>query len=87
MYMKQSNVDSRFLAVYDTFVNEIFMFFFSKTWKRNLAKDLTQETFMKTWNDLSEGKIKGDMRSIHMSLKKNAESIITEKHSQISLAV
>ncbi len=83
--MKKTEPHVQFMAVYDTFVNDIFMFFYSKTWKRNLSKDFTQETFMKTWQELSDGKIKGDMRTIHISLQKNAEFIISQNPSLVSL--
>ncbi len=85
--MKKHDLDAQYLALYDAFVNDIFTFFYSKTWKRALAKELTQETFVKTWNELSHGNVKSDMKSIYTLLRKNAESVFVEKKSTLSPVV
>ncbi len=45
-----------FLEMHDSFSDEIFRFCLSKTRNRDLALDITQETFMKTWDYLRNGK-------------------------------
>ncbi len=87
MNMTHHESHTQFLAVYDAFVNEIFMFFISKKLPRERAKSLTQETFMKTWKELSQEKIHGDLRSIHISLQKNADTLIRSGHGKVSFAV
>ncbi|MBX4198092.1 hypothetical protein KW782_02030 [Candidatus Parcubacteria bacterium] len=72
-------IHNNFLTAYDSFVNEIFLYFFTKTLQRDAAKSLTQEVFTKTWNDLSEQSEMHtaglSLRNIHKLLKQNAESI------------
>lgn len=48
--------EQRFLAMHDSFSNEIFRFCLSKTRNRDLSLDITQETFIKTWDYLRKGK-------------------------------
>ncbi len=45
-----------FLELYETFSDEIFRFCLSKTRNRDLSLDITQETFIKTWDYLRTGK-------------------------------
>jgi RNA polymerase sigma-70 factor (ECF subfamily) len=45
-----------FSELYDTFHDEIFRFSLAKTRNRDLALDITQETFIKTWDYLRSGK-------------------------------
>lgn len=45
-----------FLEMYDTFSDEIFRFCMSKTRNRDESLDITQETFIKTWDYLRSGK-------------------------------
>ncbi len=84
MNMTHQESHAQFLAVYDAFVNEIFMFFISKKLPRDRAKSLTQETFMQTWHELSLGKTKGDLRSIHIALQKNADSLMRSGQGKVS---
>lgn len=45
-----------FLELYETFSDEIFRFCLGKTRNRDLSLDITQETFVKTWDYLRGGK-------------------------------
>jgi len=49
-------VERAFMEMHDSFSDEIFRFCLSKTRNRDLALDITQETFMKTWDYLRNGK-------------------------------
>ena len=49
-------VERAFMEMHDSFSDEIFRFCLSKTRNRDLALDITQETFMKTWDYLRAGK-------------------------------
>jgi DNA-directed RNA polymerase specialized sigma24 family protein len=50
---KNRAIEKSFLEMHDSFSDEIFRFCLSKTRNRDLALDITQETFIKTW-DLSQ---------------------------------
>jgi DNA-directed RNA polymerase specialized sigma24 family protein len=69
----------RFIAAYDAFVHDIFNYFLSKTMHRETAKDLTEETFAKTWQEISSRSDHEhsalELRAIYKVLRKNAESI------------
>jgi hypothetical protein len=69
----------RFIAAYDAFVSDIFNYFLSRTMHRESAKRLTEETFAKTWHELSaDGQsiyTRAELRHIHKLLRKNAEDI------------
>ena len=60
--MKESRSDKNraterlFMEMHDSFSDEIFRFCLSKTRNRDLALDITQETFMRTWDYLRSGK-------------------------------
>jgi RNA polymerase sigma-70 factor (ECF subfamily) len=53
---KNRATEKLFLEMHDSFSDEIFRFCLSKTRNRDLALDITQETFMKTWDYLRNGK-------------------------------
>lgn len=53
---RQAATEKHFLEMHDSFSDEIFRFCLSKTRNRDLALDITQETFMKTWDYLRSGK-------------------------------
>ncbi len=74
----KTNIHAHFLAAYDSFVNEIFSFFLTQTQEREVAKDLTQETFIKTWREISDegAETQVPLKSIHSLLKRNARSVI-----------
>ncbi len=50
------DVEKLFLEMHDSFSDEIFRFCLSRTRNRDSALDVTQETFMKTWDYLRAGK-------------------------------
>lgn len=56
--MKTSSQETHklFLELYETFSDEIFRFCLGKTRNRDLSLDITQETFVKTWDYLRSGK-------------------------------
>ncbi len=56
MKTDQSETQKQFLGLYDAFHDEIFRFSLAKTRNRDLALDITQETFIKTWDYLRSGK-------------------------------
>lgn len=52
----QTSSEKLFMEMHDSFSEEIFRFCLSKTRNRDLALDITQETFIKTWDYLRNGK-------------------------------
>ena len=75
-----------FLKAYDNYGDAIFRYCFSQTSQRELAKDLTQETFTKVWEYLLGGKI---VEQIRPFLYRVATNLIIDyrkkKHRDISL--
>ncbi len=52
---QMKSYENNFLKSYDAYADAIFRFCFFKTGDRELARDLTQDTFMKTWGYLEKG--------------------------------
>lgn len=48
--------DKQFIKAYDDFADAIFRYCFLRVSGRELAQDITQETFLRVWNYLAEGK-------------------------------
>jgi RNA polymerase sigma factor (sigma-70 family) len=56
MKTDQHETQKQFLELYEAFNDEIFRFSLAKTRNRDTALDITQETFIKTWDYLRSGK-------------------------------
>lgn len=54
--MDDDEAKEQFLATYDEFASDIFRFCLLKVATREIAQDLTQETFMRYWQQVREGK-------------------------------
>ncbi len=61
--MHESSLKEAFLVSFDTYSDAIFRFCVVKTSNAELAQDLTQETFMKYWQALQDGKEMTNTRS------------------------
>ena len=54
---RAKNGDSQaFALIYDTFIKKIYDFVFYKTMHQQLAEDLTSQTFLKAWKNISQFK-------------------------------
>lgn len=53
--MDQDETKEQFLAVYDQYADDIFRFCTLKVSKRPVAEDITQEVFMRFWQQLRQG--------------------------------
>jgi len=83
--MEDTLQQQKFLEAYDTFHNDIFRFCLVKVRNRDVALDVTQDTFTKTWEYLTTGKQVDNMRAflyqvarnniIDWSRKKKSESL------------
>lgn len=58
------NYEKEFLRFYDQHADGIFRFCLFKVYDREQAKDLTQETFLKTWEYLSGEKVVENIKSL-----------------------
>lgn len=54
----------RFLKAYDSYADAIFRHCFYRVYHHELAKDLTQQTFMKVWQYLAEGHTVEHLRAL-----------------------
>lgn len=53
--MDQHTLKSRFLEAYDRYADPIYRFCFMKTSRAALAEDLTQDAFMRLWQEMRGG--------------------------------
>jgi len=51
----ESSYEQQFLAVYDKYADALFRHCYFRIYDRELAKDLVQEAFSRTWSLLAEG--------------------------------
>lgn len=70
-FMNQSSLKISFLETFDTYNDAIFRFCLVKTSNKELAEDLTQETFMRYWQSLSDGKEMSHTRSFLYTIANN----------------
>ena len=66
-----------FIQAYDEFVDAIFRHIYFRIFNRDLAKDLTQETFARTWQYLSRGK---EVSNIKAFLYKVANNLVIDEY-------
>jgi len=69
-----------FEEAYDQFADALFRHCFFKVSDREKAKDLVQETFIKTWNYLASGK---EVRNIKTFLYKVAGNLIIDHYRKV----
>lgn len=60
-----------FIKAYDDFNDDIFRFTYLKTKNRDMALDITQETFTKAWEYIEAGKEIGHMRGFLYQIARN----------------
>lgn len=48
--------EKKFLSAYDEYADDLFRYCYFRIYERESAKDLVQETFLKTWSFLADGK-------------------------------
>ena len=56
MAIDPSKIEQEYLAAYENFSDQIFRYCLIQTSNRETAKDLTQDTFMRAWEYLRQGK-------------------------------
>lgn len=75
--MKRKKTEEQFLEWYDQFADAIFRHCFFRLSDREKAKDATQETFIRLWKYLSEGKEIANTRAF---LYKIANNLIIDEY-------
>lgn len=73
--MTDTEREKMYLEAYEAHADAILRFCFYKTNNRELAKDLTQETFLKAWTYLSKG---GDIREYKAFLYRLAGNLVID---------
>ena len=69
--MNQSSLKETFLQSFDAYSDAMFRFCLVKTSNKELAEDLTQETFMRYWQSLVDGKEMSNTRSFLYTIANN----------------
>jgi RNA polymerase sigma-70 factor, ECF subfamily len=69
--MNQSSLKESFLQSFDAYSDAIFRFCLVKTSNKEMAEDLTQETFMRYWLSLKDGKAMTNTRSFLYTIANN----------------
>ncbi len=82
---KQQDTQKLFLEMYDSFNDEIFRFCMSKTRNRDESLDITQETFVKTWDYLRSGKTIDMTRAFLYRIARNLIIDHARKKKSVSL--
>ncbi|MEK7075848.1 MAG: RNA polymerase sigma factor [Patescibacteria group bacterium] len=74
-----------FEKTYNEFADSIFRHCFFRVSSREVAKDLTQETFVKTWQALEKGKEVYNMKAFLYKVATNLIIDYYRKHKEVSL--
>lgn len=82
---KNEKIKDIFLKAYEKFGDGIFRFCYFKTRNRELALDLSQETFTKTWEYLSSGKEVENLKSFLYRVATNLIIDNSRKKKAVSL--
>lgn len=80
-----SATQENFLELYETYSDAIFRFCLTKTKNRDVALDLTQDTFMKTWEYLASGKTVDQIRPFLYRVARNLIVDLSRKKTSLSL--
>ena len=75
-----SDVEIAFLACYEEHADAIFRQCFFKTSDREVAQDLTQDAFTKTWDYLAQGKSVDNLKSFIFTVANNCIKDWYKKH-------
>lgn len=83
--MEERDIKEEFLAAFDAYADAIFRFCFVKTSDRELAEDLTQETFTRLWQAMREGRELSEMRGFLYAIARNLVIDWYRKKKPVSL--
>ncbi|MDD5638898.1 MAG: sigma-70 family RNA polymerase sigma factor [Candidatus Pacebacteria bacterium] len=75
-----SNLKKEFSKIYDKYINQIYRFVFLKVNSKEIAEDITSETFLKAWESYKNNKIE----NVSAFLYQVARNLITDYYRQKS---
>ena len=87
MFQTSKTIEGKFLSAYDAYNDAIFRFLFFRVHDRELATDLVQDTFTKTWKYLLEGKPIDNMQAFLYTLARNLATDHIRKRKEVSLEI
>jgi len=67
----QRNIQQQYLKAYDEYADAIYRHCFFRVFSKPLAEELTQETFLKTWQYLQKGKQVDNLRAFLYKVANN----------------
>lgn len=92
MYSKERHTEVKepasadtFLQIYEEYADAIFRFCLTKTKNRDIAVDVTQDTFIKTWEYLASGKQVELIRPFLYRVARNLIIDLSRKKTTLSL--
>lgn len=85
MNKSQESTEKMFLSAYEAFSDELFRFCLAKTRNREESLDIVQETFMKTWDHLRQGKKVDMFRGFLYKIARNTIIDRARKKKSLSL--
>lgn len=83
--MKEQSPEQRFLAIYETHADAIFRHCYYRVEHRELAHDLAQEAFLRTWQYLANGHSIDNMRAFLYRVANNVIIDDRRKAKELSL--
>ncbi|HPO68638.1 MAG TPA: sigma-70 family RNA polymerase sigma factor [Candidatus Pacearchaeota archaeon] len=75
-----SNLKKEFSKIYDKYINQIYRFVFLKVNSKEIAEDITSETFLKVWESYKNNKIE----NVSAFLYQVARNLLTDYYRQKS---
>ncbi|MEK7579055.1 MAG: RNA polymerase sigma factor [Patescibacteria group bacterium] len=74
-----------FLEAYDTYADALFRHCFFRVYDRDVAEDLVQDAFMKTWNEVAKGTTIENIRAFLYRVTNNLIIDYVRKKKSVSL--
>jgi RNA polymerase sigma-70 factor (ECF subfamily) len=81
----KKKIEKDFAAAYDQHADAIFRHCYTRTGNRALARDLTQETFLRAWGSVAEGAAIDNLRAFLYRIATNAVIDHVRKAKEYSL--
>ena len=83
--MTQSDISADFLHAYDELSDPLFRHCYFRVYDREKAKDLVQDTFMRAWNYIREGKEVNNLKAFLYTVANNLIIDAARKKKEFSL--
>lgn len=83
--MKTVNTNEEFLKAYDAFADAIFRHCYFRVYSREEAKDLVQDTFIRTWEYLRDGNTIENLKAFLYRVANNLIIDTSRKRKTVSL--